>query len=321
MCIRDRVLTPKSKDISNEYLFNLIQTNEFIQATNVSSGSKMPRADWDYIENFPFYIIKSKSEQKAISQVIKTADLAIHTNEKIIAQKELRKKWLMQQLISGKKRLFNDEWKSIRIGEVFQFIKSFSISREGLQEDNQGSIYCIHYGDIHAKYCSTFLDFQNQKNIPQLIDGSISIQNCNYLQEGDIVMADASEDYQGIGAAVEVKNLNGKRAIGGLHTLVLRPDKRIISPHFSAYFFLSEKVRNTLRKYANGTSVYSVTKTQIHNLSFIIPNSLNEQTAIAKVLQAADKEINLLKVKAEKLRAQKRGLMQMLLSGKKRILI
>ncbi|MFN9112596.1 MAG: restriction endonuclease subunit S, partial [Bacteroidota bacterium] len=68
-----------------------------------------------------------------------------------------------------------------------------------------------------------------------------------------------------------------------------------------------------------GTSVYSVTKTQIHNLSFIIPNSLKEQTAIAQVLQAADKEINLLKTKAIKLREQKKGLMQQLLTGKKRL--
>jgi type I restriction enzyme S subunit len=152
-----------------------------------------------------------------------------------------------------------------------------------------------------------------------LIDESLSIEKVNYLQDGDIVMADASEDYEGVGAAVEIKNLNGKKAIGGLHTLVLRTDKKTIAPDFSAYFFGSETVRNTLRKYATGTSVYSITKTQIHNLSFIIPNSLKEQTAIAQVLQAADKEISLLKAKAEKLREQKKGLMQVLLTGKVRL--
>ncbi|MCC6752926.1 MAG: restriction endonuclease subunit S [Saprospiraceae bacterium] len=265
-------------------------------------------------------------EQKAIAQVLSTADAAIHTTEKLIGQKELRKKWLMQQLLTGKKRLLNDElgmmndeWKPIRIGDIFKFIKSYSISREGLQNDDEGSVFCIHYGDIHARYDSLFLDFERQKNIPQLIDENISIEEGNYLQDGDIVMADASEDYEGVGAAVEIKNLIGKKAIGGLHTLVLRADREAISPNFAAYFFSSEKVRNTLRKYATGTSVYSVTKTQIHNLSFIIPNSLKEQTAIAQVLQAADKEISLLKAKAEKMREQKKGLMQVLLTGKKRL--
>jgi restriction endonuclease S subunit len=47
--------------------------------------------------------------------------------------------------------------------------------------------------------------------------------------------------------------------------------------------------------------------------------SIEEQTAIAQVLQAADKEISLLKAKAEKLREQKKGLMQVLLTGKKRL--
>jgi hypothetical protein len=56
-------------------------------------------------------------EQKAIAQVLSTADAAIHTTEKLIAQKELRKKWLMQQLLTGKKRLkgFGGEWKERRM--------------------------------------------------------------------------------------------------------------------------------------------------------------------------------------------------------------
>ena len=53
-----------------------------------------------------------------------------------------------------------------------------------------------------------------------------------------------------------------------------------------------------------------------------IPNpSIEEQTAIAQLLQVADKEISLLKAKADKLREQKKGLMQQLLKGKVRLKI
>jgi len=309
---------------SNEFLYYQLERN--VNRIKLIAGEQaVPIINKSQFETIK--ILRAPlPEQKAIAQVLSTADAAIHTTEKLIAQKELRKKWLMQNLLTGKKRIrndelgmMNDEWKSIRIGETFKFIKSYSISREGLQNESEGSVFCIHYGDIHAKYDSSFLDFDVQKNIPQLIDEIFTIEESNFLQDGDIVMADASEDYEGVGAAVEIKNLRGKKAIGGLHTLVLRANKKTISPDFAAYFFASEKVRNTLRKYATGTSVYSVTKTQIHNLSFIIPNSLKEQTAIAQVLQAADKEINLLKAKAEKLREQKKGLMQQLLTGKKRL--
>lgn len=268
-CYSIEVIDPNEHLI--KYLFYFIKQNEeeFLQnqqAANIPSVSKKD------VETFHI-AYPPLPEQKAIAQVLSTVDAAIHTTEKLIAQKELRKKWLMQQLLTGKKRLLNDElgmkneeWKPIRIGDTFKFIKSYSISRDGLQNEVEGAIFCIHYGDVHAKYDSSFLDFDTQKNIPQLIDDSLYIEEGNCLQDGDIVMADASEDYKGVGASVEVKNLNGRKAIGGLHTLVLRPDNKRVSPDFAAYFFASEKVRNTLRKYATGTSVYSVTKNQIHNL-------------------------------------------------------
>ena len=266
-------------------------------------------------------------EQKAIAKVLSKADAAIHTTEKLIAQKELRKKWLMQQLLTGKKRLFTRdeigdmrcEMVSLKFSDAFQIKRSFSISREGLDDiPGENSIYCIHYGDIHALYSNEFLDFSKQQGIPTL-KNEISISSSDYLQDGDIIMADASEDYEGVGEIVEVVNLNGKKAIGGLHTIVLRTNAGILSPKYTAYLISSEKVKNQLRKKATGTSVYSVSKSTLHSLFLMIHSSLEEQTAIAQVLQAADKEISLLKAKAEKLREQKKGLMQVLLTGKKRL--
>ena len=268
-------------------------------------------------------------EQRAIAQVLSTADAAIHTTEKLIAQKELRKKWLMQQLLTGKKRLFSRdeigdmsyEMKAVKFTDLFQIIRSYSVSREGLQDVNDSeSIYCIHYGDIHALYENEFLDFSKQNRIPCLRN-ELAINETDYLKDGDIIMADASEDYDGVGEIIEVLNLDNKKAIGGLHTIVLRPNGEILSPLYTAYFLSSEKVKNELRKKATGTSVYSVSKSTLYSLSLIIHSSLKEQTSIAQVLQAADKEISLLKAKAEKLREQKKGLMQVLLTGKVRLKI
>jgi type I restriction enzyme S subunit len=247
-------------------------------------------------------------------------DTAINKNNSLITQKELQKKWLMQNLLTGKKRLLNDEWITIKLGDVFEIVKSYSISREGLTKSyKENLIYCIHYGDIHAFYETDFIDFSKQKSIPQILDEGYISNAKDYLKEGDVIMADASEDYEGVGEVVEVVNLENKIAVGGLHTIVLRANSEIIAKIFCGYFFSSETVRNALRKIATGTSVYSVTKSQIHNLSFIIPNSLREQSAIAQVLQEADKEIQLLKAKTEKLREMKKGLMQVLLTGKKRL--
>ena len=241
----------------------------------------------------------------------------------LIAKKDLQKKWFKQQLLTGKKRLKGfekEKWKIVKLGDAFEFIKSYSISREGLTKSNRvNSIYCIHYGDIHAFYESEFLNFSTQQSIPQIIDNAQLVNKEDYLKEGDVIMADASEDYEGVGEVVEVTNLENKIAVGGLHTIVLRGNSDFTAKGFRGYLFSSEAVRNVMRKMSTGTSVYSVTKTTLHNLLLNIPISLKEQTAIAKVLLAADKEIQLLKTKTEKLRELKKGLMQVLLTGKKRL--
>lgn len=160
-------------------------------------------------------------EQRAIAALLSTWDKAIDKTIQLITQKEFRKKWLMQQLLTGKKRLpgFEGEWKEVRLGDYFKFVKSYSISRDGLtDESSEEPIYCIHYGDIHAFYDNEFLDFSIQKRIPVIKSESCVIDKKNLLKEGDIILADASEDYEGVGEAVEVINLKNKLAVGGLHT-------------------------------------------------------------------------------------------------------
>jgi type I restriction enzyme S subunit len=260
-------------------------------------------------------------EQKRIAEVLSTWDNAITKVQALLAQKELRKKWLMQQLLTGKKRLkkFSGKWQEINLKNCFQFIKSYSISRDGLSCDD-GDFYCIHYGDIHAYYETDFLDFANQTNIPRIIDNTVIPIERDFLKEGDVIIADVSEDYEGVGETVVVKNLYNKIAVGGLHTIVLRDFAGKTTNDFRAYLFAGETVKNELRRKATGTSVYSVTKTTLEGLYLNLP-SPEEQTAITLVLQAADKEIQLEKNKLEKLKEQKKGLMQVLLTGKKRLKI
>ena len=66
-------------------------------------------------------------EQKAIASVLSTWDDAIYKTEQLITQKELRKKWLMQNLLTGKKRLkgFDGEWKEFKIEQLFEEIDRF----------------------------------------------------------------------------------------------------------------------------------------------------------------------------------------------------
>jgi len=301
------VLKPKSKDISNEYLSNLIQTNDFIQAANVSSGSKMPRADWNYIVNFPFSIINSKTEQKAIAQVLSTADAAIHTTEKLIAQKELRKKWLMQQLLTGKKRLkgFSGEWKEKKLGKLFSQIKNV----------NDG-------GDSHSiMTISSKLGMISQEDKFDRVIAGDSLKKYTQLVKGDFAYNKGNSKTYPMGCIYRLEEKES--ALVPFVYICFSPTK-LVDGLFYKHWFLAHGLDRQLNKIitsgARGDGLLNVNTDDFFGLKIIYP-PIEEQTAIAQVLQAVDKEISLLKAKAEKLREQKKGLMQVLLTGKVRLKI
>lgn len=300
------------------FLFLLVQTHNFIQFANVSSGSKMPRADWDYTSSFPC-ALPPLPEQKAIAKVLSTWDEAISKTQELITQKELRKKWLNKKLFNFEN--FNKTGKTeiVSFENHFKIIRSYAAPRDSLTK-NAGvdSVYCIHYGDIHAFYANEFLDFAKQENIPVLLN-EVSIDKEDLLRNGDIIMADASEDIEGVAELVEVTNIGKKKATGGLHTIVFRQRSKKFIPRYIAYLFNTNCIRNELRKKSTGTSVYSIGKSTLNQLKFLAHTETETQIKIVKILEAADKEIELLKTKLESLNEQKKGLMQVLLSGKKRI--
>lgn len=75
-----------------------------------------------------------------------------------------------------------------------------------------------------------------------------------------MIIADASEDYEGIGVCVSVHGLNNNKVVGGLHTYVLRDRKGITNEYFRQFIFRNPIVRNKLQKVANGVSVYGISK-------------------------------------------------------------
>lgn len=226
------------------------------------------------------------------------------------------------------KALYNTEipsdWSSPEFGDVFNFLKTFSFSREQLtNEPTNDEIRNIHYGDIHATYKNEILDLDIEKTVPYLLDGIIEPKSFDdesfpSLKEGDLIIADASEDYEGVCDCVELRNINGAKIVSGLHTFAARANHEKIAIGYRTYALQHEQVTRQLRRIATGTSVYGVSKTNLSKVKIPLP-PLPEQRAIAQVLSTADAAIHA----TEKLIAQKelrkKWLMQQLLSGKKRL--
>ncbi len=132
--------------------------------------------------------------------------------------------------------------------------------------------------------------------------------------DGDVVFADASEDYEGICKYVVVKNKENIPFLAGLHTIIARPKNDLISDDFKLHCFGTFNVKKQFAFHANGISVYGISKNSIAQISFPLP-PLSEQIAIANILSTADREIDLHEKQLEELKKQKKALMQLLLTG------
>lgn len=223
----------------------------------------------------------------------------------------------MQKLLSGEQRLpgFDGEWESIQFGNVFSFLKSYAFSRSELTtEEYPGCICNIHYGDIHAKYSGAFLDCSIENLIPVIKDPSNSPVNCQHLQDGDLLIADASEDFKGIGACIELQNVGTKTIIGGLHTFVARDSSEKTAEIYRGYLFKEHSISRELKRISTGASVLGISKRNLSKVLLSLP-PLPEQKAIASILSSADSEIKALEKKLALLRDQKKYLLNNLVTG------
>lgn len=217
-----------------------------------------------------------------------------------------------------------NDWTTPDFGTVFSFLKSFAFSREQLtNEKTADEIRNIHYGDIHATYENEILDFEVEQTVPYLLDGLIDKKNFDdekfpSLQDGDLIIADASEDYEGVCDCVELKNLNGSKVVSGLHTFAARGKKEKIALGFRTYALNHPQVVRELRRLATGTSVYGVSKTNLTKVKLPLPPH-KEQEEIAYILSLMDTAINKNNLLIAERELQKKWLMQNLLTGKKRL--
>jgi type I restriction enzyme S subunit len=207
-------------------------------------------------------------------------------------------------------------WSSLPINEVFEFIGTSSFSRNDLNyEIEDDSIYYIHYGDIHATYKNAVLDFKIETRIPVLNKG---IRPTSYfLKEGDLIIADASEDYEGVGEALEVYNIEVKKVLAGLHTFALRDKNNKTAHGYRAYLFKNPDVKKRLKTIATGSKVYGISKGNLEKFKITLP-PLSEQQKIAKILATWDRAILLQQKLIANKKKIKNTVMRTMLSGEMR---
>ena len=266
----------KGQQVNNNYLFYLIQTDKFIYEANVTTGSKMPRADWEYMSGIK-YSIPSKEEQQKIATFLTTIDTRIQQLEKKKTLLEQYKKGVMQKIFSQEIR-FRDQngkefgkWEEKRLGDV-AIKKSSNIATNKI-EDNFGEY--IIYG---APGILKRVDFYEEEN--------------DYIS---IV-----KDGAGVG---RVLYCEGKSSV--LATLDMIKPKKGLNTYF--LYCLLENINFV--KYVTGSTIPHIYFKDYKKELIAVP-TLPEQTKIAQFLSALDRKIAAMDGQIEKTKEWKKGLLQ-----------
>lgn len=206
--------------------------------------------------------------------------------------------------------MFEVEWEKSYLGDISIFLSHANYTYSDL--NSAGKIGYLHYGFIHSSEYQKL----NVAKLPKISKDQAKNYDC--LKDGDIVVADVSEDKDGIGKYVSVDNCEQHPVISGLHTIAIRPDQKYINPVFSPYLLSQSNIHVNLCSKAVGTKVYSISKDNLASLKIKIP-SLDEQAAIASALSDIDSLISSIEQLIAKKNLIKHGAMHELLTGKKRL--
>ena len=303
------VIPKSTNEIDNSYLFYALDYYMPQSLRNLQGAQ--PNLSGTIVKKIKLPVYQL-SEQKKIAEILGACDEAIEVQQKLIELKEKRLKGWMQKLLNFDVRFpeFKDEaLMEIPIGDAFKFLKISSIARDGLSES--GEVSYLHYGDIHnsdRNFWSSGCFLKNKAHAEK-------VEGVTRLQGGDIVIVDASEDYDDVAKCVEIENLENIEAVAGLHTFLMRANPEILAPRFRSFALKENSVRKACKKLSTGISVLGLSKTNLSKVRLKVSTNLKEQKAIGDFLFELNREVILEKEKLTQLKRQKRGLMQKLLSG------
>lgn len=266
------------------------------------SSRKDPNITSKDVGDFPFVKIPLP-EQRAIAQILTKWDEAIQQLTQLIEQAELRRQWLMQQLLTGKKRLpgFEGEWRKYSYETLLKTVKR-------PVEWNDAELYNL----ISVRRRSGGI-FSRES----LYGHQIKVKDLSTVKEGDFLFS-KMQILHGASALV-TKEFDGAKISGSYIAVVAKNPDVLNMDYFN---WLSKLPYFYHQTYISSYGVH------IEKMTFAFDNflaletrlpSYEEQSAIARVLHTAEREVELLYSKRELLRQQKKGLLQQLLSGKKRV--
>ena len=282
---RIRSLPTLCQDLIKHH-FSSYQFEQYVKS--VQTETAVPHISATQIKEFGL-LLPPLPEQQKIAKILSTWDKAISATERLIENSTQQKKALMQQLLTGKKRLLDDEgkrfegeWESKTLSDIAVIKKGKALSSRHLEA-----------GDF-----------------PVIAGGKTSPYNHSKYTHEDVITISASGAYAGYVAYHKQK--------------IWASDCSVVKAKigFDLQFIYQYLLLNQIRIYSfqSGGAQPHIYPKDIEVIKIKVPD-IDEQQKIATVLTNADKEIELLEQQLADLQQEKKALMQVLLTGKKRVVV
>ncbi len=301
-CIHDGLLAlvDYSPEVNIEFLYYSFQWREQQLFNDATHGGAYTNLTTTILKEFKFPL-PPLLEQRKIAEILSTWDDAIAKTEQIIATLQVRKKGLMQRLLTGEVRFpgYDGEWRNVKVGDL---CKTFSGGTPSRTRSNYygGAIPWIKSGEVNQ-----VLITETDETITE--DG-LKNSSAKIVEKDTVLLAL-------YGATAGKVGITKIKAATNQAILAVIPDEDQLDKDF-LFYELNFQMPKMLRKLQGGQP--NLSGKLVKNSLIDIPPLL-EQHRIIKILQACDTEISLHERKLAVLQQQKKGLMQRLLTGQVRV--
>jgi len=255
-------------------------------------------------------------EQQKIASILSTADDAIQKTDAIIAKTEELKKGLMQELLT--RGIGHTRFKKTEIGEIPEEWDTKKLGEISINKPEYGAnVPAIDHSQDLPRYVR-ITDITTNGKLSEDEPKSIKSEDAiNYiLKEGDLVFARSGAT---VGKTYLYRSSDGLCAFAG-YLIRFKPNTKIIQPDFLFYYTHSDYYYTWVKQKLRPTAQPNINAKEYATLNLPVP-TLSEQRKISDILYTADKKIEIERQRKEKLNKLKKGLMQVLLTGKIRVKI
>lgn len=275
----------RSKGLDEKYLYTLVNSESFLKVANISSGSKMPRADWNLISTTKFVVPSAKDEQKAIGKYFTSLDSQISASTSRLASLKQMKAASLQAMFPQEGEAvpkirfkgFEGEWKKVKLGKLFS---------ERIENNVDGEMLSVtmNNGIIKAAENGRFDNSNSDKSKYKVVKVGDIAYNSMRMWQG----ASGCSQYEGI--------------VSPAYTVVV-PNANIHSLFF-AYLFKTIPMINLFRLHSQGLTkdTWNLKYPAFSIIEVSYPESKAEQQAIASYFTSLDRQISLQSQRLEKLK-------------------